>query len=150
MKGYSFKIGGRFVNFAEDKKRLEAILETMGYTNYKEPGSRDLSNFVEPDRIGSSPHWGRNDEYGQVLEVSMGERVRSMSLLDIVSELETFESVTFERFPVNMVKVTLTRAEDADVNPGWADSSVLPADHHCDPERLVDVIRHLRERIANS
>ncbi len=75
MKGYSFKIGGEFINYSDDKQKLERQLERMGYTNYKRPGSRVADNWVDSDKIGSSPHWGLNDRYGKVVLVEINEIV---------------------------------------------------------------------------
>ncbi len=70
-----------------------------------------------------------------------------LGLSEVVAELDVFEKLSFEKVPVNMVKITLSRAEDAEEMAGWSDSSVMPMDHHCDPERLISVIQFLRERM---
>lgn len=65
------------------------------------------------------------------------------NLLDVIKEIRQSEGESLTITPEGLhVTFTLNRGNDSD-------RSVMPMDHHCHPERIVDMIKFMRNRIQN-
>lgn len=76
--------------------------------------------------------------------------VSPYKLLDLINELHPTESLSISHVPVNQVEFKITRTPLDSSKPPIETTGVMPANHHCDMEKIIDLVQFLKKRLDDS